>query len=219
MLNTPILLESYEEVNLKQIIYEDKILIVDNFFKNLSWLDEVTKGVTRKINENEEIISLPRKIRISLLEEISKIIPKAYFISDSGWIRKTYFKNGKIQPESCKPHMDAPYLVVSLCLSEKSSLIENEGTEFLKHKEFKFNKVYSSKNEKLFNRIYEKHRFIDDKWTIWNKEKLKYNRAFIYSGSLIHRMPKISESLKAPRVMQFFIFRLGEDDYRELLNE
>ena len=203
-----------QEVSLSDILLEDKILVFDNFYTNLDWLTNQKIQIKKSLSDNEEIIHLYKGFRHSLLKKVSKIIPDALYATDTGWIRKTKYVTEQ-QPESTIIHMDTPYIVVSVCLSEHQDNSAQIGTEFVRHKEFGFKKVTQSKNTKLFTKFYKNHRFDSEYWSIWERPELKLNRAFIYSGSLLHRMPKILPDLDHPRIMQFFIFRLPSMKLRE----
>ena len=203
------------DINVDEIMLENKIIQIDQFYSSLSWLNHKEIFINRRINDNEEILNICKDFRIPLLNSVSQLIPTAFYPTDTGWIRKTQFKTNE-QPLSTQIHMDSPYIVISVCLSNHETNENHDGTEFVYHRELGFKKVTQLKESPIFYKFYTRQRHQIDYWKVWKKLKLKCNRAYIYSGSLLHRMPFIGPELGSrQRMMQFFIFRLDSQKLKE----
>ena len=205
-----IFINPIQAIDVDSIIRDEKIYVIDNFYENLDWLNEPDIFRKTAVNENESIYHLTPQLRYPLMEKITKIIPKGYFPTDTGWIRST--SDSPMRADASYLHADHPYLVLSICLSSPEIQEDEEkyGTIFLKHKDFGFKKIQEHHQSNTFKQIFQAHRDTDEMWVPWFQDTFKKNRAIIYDGSLLHKMPSISfgKQFSDNRLIQIFNFRM-----------
>lgn len=184
----------------------DQVLVLENFYEDLNWLKDDRIVRWRKQTTPEETFHLNPSHRYKLLEKVSALFPKTFYPTDSGWIRSNFTSEEK--PMATSLHSDAPYLVLSVCLSSPEKEDHSYGTTFCRHHEFGFTKIDSPVSRKIF----QAHREEDQKWIPYLKTPFKRNTAIVYNGALFHKMPwpVFGTSLEDSRLIQIFNFRVKE---------
>ncbi len=201
-----------EKINLKTLLEDEQVIVIDDFYQNLVWLDTHDFSSAKEKVDAEQVHYINKQTRLDLLNEISKLFPGLYYPSDAGWIRSNIIsKNNK--PKAAQLHSDSPYIVVSICLSNPPTedMSCDFGTIFYRHKDLGFKKINGHKMSDHYLKIFMAHKEHDDNWEPWFKFGFKKNRAVIYDGSLIHRMPwpVYGDSVENSRLLQVVNFRMN----------
>ncbi|MCO4755195.1 MAG: hypothetical protein KC478_11990 [Bacteriovoracaceae bacterium] len=202
-------------IDISSLLEGETPLVIDDFYTDLDWLKSDSLFNIVRVNDHEQILYPHRDFRIPLLEKVSKLLPDAYYPTDTGWIRSIKSNKGDA-PQASIMHADAPYIVISVCLS--SPLIGQDsnslGTQFFKHKDLEFKKITNTKKGQLFKKLYLAQQNDESAWESWFTYPFKKNCAVIYDGALFHKMPwplevgTFGDTLLSTRLMQTFSFRL-----------
>jgi hypothetical protein len=207
------IIRSIGPIDLDPIISNDQILYIDDFYEDLAWLNNQNIINPKNLNLTEQVVHLPPLYRYPLLKQVEHLIPNAFYPTDTGWLRSNQSTDSHQLPQASYLHDDRPYLVLSVCLTtpDLNRGIKDYGTIFYKHRDFGFKKLDSGDRKfKQFSNIFSSQCNNEEMWIPWRQLEYKKNRAFIYNGSLLHRMPSeaFGDQFYNSRMMQMFSFRL-----------
>lgn len=204
-------LNKHADVDIQSLIFEQKVIVIDDFYQDLEWLKNKEVVNLSKQTSSEQIYHLSPKYRMPLLDQVSRLFQRTYYPTDAGWIRSNFLSQ-EGQSAASYLHSDNPYIVLSVCLSSPD-IPEGDnfhGTTFYRHKDFSFKKIDEDQSKFPLKKIFFAHKDIDEMWEPWFKYPFVKNRAIIYDGSLLHKMPwpVFGTSIADSRLMQVFNFRL-----------
>lgn len=195
-------------IDYQRLIAQGQVLLIDDFYSDTSWLDELAATPTQVPAPAERILHLPPELRQRLQSEVAELFPGTHYPSDAGWIRST-IRTKEALPIS-RLHSDHPYLVLSICLSSQGDeVVEEQGTTFYRHRDLGFKSLFHPQHFRHFHNIFLHHRDREEMWSPWFSYVFKKNRAIVYPGSLLHRMPGpgFGDCFANSRLMQIFNFR------------
>jgi hypothetical protein len=200
-------------IDLDAIITDDQIILIDDFYEDLEWLNNPNIINPKNKNLTEQVVHLPPLYRYPLLKQVEHLIPKAFYPTDTGWLRSNQATDSRQRPQASNLHDDRPYIVMSVCLTtpDLNQGTKEYGTIFYKHRDFGFKKLESGDRKfNQFSKIFSSQSNTEEMWIPWRQLEYKKNRAFIYNGSLFHRMPNdaFGDKFYNSRMMQMFSFRL-----------
>ncbi len=204
-------LNKHGTIDYRQLVSQGQVLLLDDFYADTDWLSELIRLNAGAPKAAETILHLPQELRQLLQREVAELFPGTHYPSDAGWIRSN--TRSQEPPPISRLHSDHPYLVLSICLSSQGDeVVGDQGTTFYRHRDLGFKSLFHPQHFRHFHNIFLHHRDQEEMWKPWFSYAFKKNRAIVYPGSLLHRMPGsgFGESLANSRLMQIYNFRLPE---------
>tara|TARA_R110000868_G_scaffold379542_2_gene645412 strand:+ start:2204 stop:2851 length:648 start_codon:yes stop_codon:yes gene_type:complete len=204
-------INNHPRVDINQLIEKQEVVLLENFYSDLDWLNNEEVVRFPKLSKSEQVIHLASSHRLNLQQQASKLFPEMYYPTDAGWIRSNIYNKNE-RPLATHLHSDNPYIVLAVCLSSpKTNPNTNSfGTEFYKHRDLGFKKVFAHPHAEQFNKAFMAHKHDEQKWEAWFTYPFKENTAIIYDGSLLHKMPwpLFDDAADSARLLQVFNFRI-----------
>jgi hypothetical protein len=195
---------------------EPQVLVIDDFFEDLSWLIPHLKTQTRLTpqfyNYGGKAYFPPPEIKAYALERISRALNLELDESDTkktGELRVSY-KESEFEKKTFV-HAD-PSMNALVYLSGIEG--DEGGTSFYRHKEVGFNFLHSTDPEiKKHNLICRYDTNDVSRWNVVKTIPFKKNRALIFNGHYMHAVPTryYGESFETGRITQNFFFNKLKD--------
>jgi hypothetical protein len=197
---------------LKKLLQENYVHVIDDFYPDLSWLEEYKKNAIFKpihaVNYAGLTAPPPAGIEKTMERIMDMLGGEIEFSHYDGQIRFT--QKADEGTEKIKIHNDLNRIIILIYLSEAPAHLDpvDCGTFFYHHKKMKRKRfiLTNALANEFQDTILNRDTHDTDKWDNWLTIPFKKNRALIYDGNLYHAPTKLfyGDDVFTGRVTQHF---------------